>query len=251
MKTFSLCAIIGLFLFISTERFQAQSLKAEPYLKENLQNKAWPGVEELDSSVTETWDTITNQWVLTQKDNYTYIDYGRVNLHISYVRDTTKTGWIADQKWELTYARGMDSLQFLSQWDIVNNQWVYKTRKNTNSIQTINCYWWQEYSWDKNAGRWTNYKKYEIIYDTGNNKTSEAWYHWDVSSGQWAGENKQEFSYESNGKDTLKIIYNWDSSSNQWAGDTTIKELLRLKRKRYSACLLSLGYIHKPMGSIL
>jgi hypothetical protein len=199
MKAFSICAMIGLLLLVSTERIQAQSPKTEPDLQKNLRNKAWPGVEKLDSSLTETWDKITNQWVGTQKDKYTYIEYGKANLHISYVRDTNKTGWIADQKWEFTYARGMDSLQILSKWDVINNQWIYKTKREYHFNTNYQLLLLAEYSSDKNAGRWTNDNKYEIFYDTGNNMTSQAWYHWDISSGQWDGENKQEFSYDSNG----------------------------------------------------
>lgn len=60
--------VLGLCFLINAEGILAQSTTVESYLKENTLNKALPGVEQLDSTVTETWDTITNQFVISGKD---------------------------------------------------------------------------------------------------------------------------------------------------------------------------------------
>lgn len=209
----------GLFLLIGADIILAQTSPGNSYHEWNPQNKTWPGVEKLDSSIIETWDTITGKYIISRKDEYAYADYMREILHISYTRDTTGNKWIPGQKRETSYVTAMPSQEINSEWDANSNQWIYHTKREYkytgNYLMTSNL----EYGWNKSNSQWTFAKKEETTFNSANKPTSDSRYHWDTNESQWIGESKSENYYDSNMQDTLQIYFNWDSTLNQFIGE--------------------------------
>lgn len=190
------------------------SVKSQDFLKSAKVVKL-----RLNSMNYEKYDTINNQWISSEKDEYIYDINGNLTQEIWSEWDIPSSSWVGDWKYVYTYdASGNRDRETSYIWDNDINQWIanYKTdftydsyRNETDEIQ---------YNWNEDLNQWdisTTYK-HEYLYDNNGNitqKTDQALY---VGFDQWFYTGKTQYTYNASGFQTLEINYNWDMINNDW-----------------------------------
>ncbi len=131
-------------------------------------------------------DSNPNDWVYSNKYEYSYDLVGNRTLYLSFKWDLNLNGWIKVQKNEYSYdLDGNQTLWIAYKWNSYLNDWVYSTKN--------------EYSYDLEG---------EQILEISNK--------WDLNLDDWIPNRKHEYSYDLVGNRTLHIFYWWDSNPNDW-----------------------------------
>jgi hypothetical protein len=126
--------------------------------KVNQSKSALADVQNLDSTISKSWDTTTSQWVVSGKSKYNYDANGNNTLYIEYDWDKTTSKWVAAYKREYTFdAKG-------------------------NIILIVN------YQWDVNTSNWVGSYKQENTYDANGNETLYIYYHLDKTTSKLVGD---------------------------------------------------------------
>jgi len=97
MKTSCISAVMGTLLSIFTGVIPAQSINTafDRHPEKQTISKGSPsesspaGAQKIDSTITESWDTTANQWIVTAKREYTYDSRGYNIRLVGYFRDET------------------------------------------------------------------------------------------------------------------------------------------------------------------
>ena len=200
--------------FINPKTWKVKQLKSE-----------MEGTQLLDSTITEKWDTLTNQWVVRGK---TVIIYDAIG------NQTSKREWTGDEFfYEYSFdAKGNVIMSIPYLWDSYYDNWIPFYRRYRDSPIPITK---REYAYDANGNmtldieyglestnQWVYSKKWEFAFDENGKQTLESGYDWDATTSQWIGKDgypKSETTYDTNGSMTLKISYNWDYEANLWYAD--------------------------------
>jgi hypothetical protein len=219
------------------EKHEIQNSKRLKTLKVNQLKSSLTGVQKLDSTIIESWDTTTSRWNVYYKFIYTYDALLNNTLSTSYNWNDTIGQWICDWKIESAFnANGNEIYSIGYEWDKTSRKWVqsYKLECTYDALGNITRY--AEYRWDFATSQWINYHKDEYTYDAngkmtlrihlcyyekiesifnvnGNNILS-FYYDWDFDTSQWVFHSKFEIVYDAYGN--VNYSYFWDNTTSQW-----------------------------------
>jgi len=165
--------------------------------------------EKLDSTIWESWDTITNQWVSMYKNEYAYDTKGNQTLWIENKWNNSTSKWVGISKYEYTYDANRNQILYIvSYWDDATSRLVFyqkdESTYNANGNNTVVIYYW-----DITTNQWVGNTKVERTYDANGKCTLDAIYNWDKNNSQWIAYNKWEYTYDVNGESVLDIYYMW------------------------------------------
>ena len=174
---------------------------------------------------------IINNWYGRYKKEYTYDANNKLATQLDYLTIVTDNNFILTNKIEYTYdSIGNLIMSSSTAWDNTNNIWTmwysgigynafaqqteYTYDSNMNLIKTI------EYKWDNGINNYKFNLKKEWTYDNNGNKTMEVQYEWNNGINNWVGgyNEKREWTYDSNNKITMKAEYDWDWNVHVWKG---------------------------------
>jgi len=219
MKNFCLRTIIALFLYLFSNGIMAQSTGTKPDQVELM--KQYPKLlktpagdkyksastvsQLLDSTIWESYDSTTGQFVVLSETVYTYDANGKASTDIFYYRINSK--WIASLKNVYTYDdQGnvtSDIYYYLDEggnWNIYENrEYTYDDKGNV----ILDMIYWDLDDHIKQG------KKYEYIYDVNGNMTFDIRFNWDITTSQWVNFGRTIYTYDANGNMTIKIYYSW------------------------------------------
>jgi hypothetical protein len=137
------------------------------------------------------WDTVTQKWYFTSKEEYFYDQNGNDTLMILY-KTNVDNKWAFNQKYVTTY-----------------------NQKNNITSRAF-------YLWHNLTQKWWGQNKQIYEFDESGNKTLEAFYTWSDVRNKWQGSSKSEYGYDEHGLKVLLITYQWDQKLFDWVG--TVKE---------------------------
>jgi hypothetical protein len=147
---------------------------------------------EVDSIVTELYDTLTSKWNPTSM--------GKLLCNINE----------------------RDSVLLVQQLDEFNNIWInlFKNEYTYNNEGYIIC----GYDWNMSLNQWIPSGKTEYNFNTNLNFNQEILYSWNIDSAKWIGFSKTEDFLDNLGNIIMKVYSSWDNKSNQWT--STAKDTL-------------------------
>jgi hypothetical protein len=169
-----------------------------------------------DSSIVETWDINSLQWVKSIKQvQITYQTGGNKLFVYNWYRWDKNSGtWQHDSKSEITYdANGYQIMYVGCHWDPVINEWAFGY-KSTYSYDSNGVTGYCEYRWDAKARFWVPWGKSETTYDLNKSTSTTSW--WNQNTNQWVLWEKYESTYNNNKLKTLSLVYTWNDLSNNW-----------------------------------
>jgi flagellar hook protein FlgE len=176
MKAFCLTTLIGVLLIICANGIQAQptqtqihhielmkqfsvrwkdAVAKDTFYPQKLKTSkgrqlkyAKGGVQKPDSTIEESWEKTTNQWVDISKEEYTYDSNGNNTLYIVYIWNDTNSQWIAKHNEKSTYdVYGNRTsniwqvwLEFLSEWSIYRRTYYYPEQNPDIPKNNISVY---------------------------------------------------------------------------------------------------------------
>ena len=166
------------------------------------------------------WESIDNQLVLSEKEEYTYENSGNKISRIRYNWNNELNQWREQNKIESEYdVQGRLTMYAYYDWDNDVNQWrgqvIGKTEyiydAQGKSIKTIS------YDWDNGLSLWRKDRKYEEEFDANGSVIMEARYEWDNGLNDWKGSyEKRRYEYDTHGNLIKSIWYAWDNELNDW-----------------------------------
>jgi uncharacterized HAD superfamily protein len=204
----------------------------------------------LDSTIAETWDTLTNQWVNSSKEEIIY--FGNKTFHDFYFWDADSSQWLSNNniKEEFTYdvdgnilnfnfiyvrcnpafcccilhkdeygydTSGNITLESYYEWNESSNQWVGINKSEYTYAGNGEIASFNYFIWDRTTSKWVNIFKNECVYDNNGYQTSFCEYEWDTISNQWVGYSKYENTYDGSGKISIQYRYLWDKTTSNWS----------------------------------
>jgi hypothetical protein len=189
--------------------------KRKDGLKVNQFNSVSEGVQKLDSIIYESWDTTSDQLVVSLKEVFTYNTEGNKSSAISYIWDQTKSKWLKDVKQEYNYdASGKMTLEFDYSWfRSYTNVFENRSKREYTYDANGNLTFYIIYNWDEETSQWIVSSKEEYSYDANGNNILDITYDW--YDGKWNEYYKSEFVFDANGNKTLYIYYCWTLSTKQ------------------------------------
>jgi hypothetical protein len=129
------------------------------------------------------WDATSSQWLIYDKETYTFDNNGNLEQYMYYLWDDDYGDVLLDYRVDFTYdANGNRSLV-------------------------------TEYYWDVNSGLWITNWKTEYTYDAHENLTLRIDYAWDD---EWIQLQKEEFTYDENDHKLTYLYFEWDQSTSLW-----------------------------------
>jgi len=130
------------------------------------------------------WNSAIEQWVISQKSEYTHDAQGNTTSRMGYFWDNYSNQWDIDYKYEVMYDA------------------------QDNVISSV------EYDWNSSLNQWVPSDKFEYTY--GSNQAIRTWHKWDSDMNQWKLYGKFEYTYDEQGNELLDIGIVWDSDLNEW-----------------------------------
>ncbi|MCF8362181.1 MAG: T9SS type A sorting domain-containing protein [Prolixibacteraceae bacterium] len=131
----------------------------------------------------QDYDTITNEWINTNKQTYSIDSDGNITFD-----------YLLGEEWNST----------LGKWDTV----VIQKRRHDEYGNTN--------SYEIQFPKYLMYLKTEITFDKNGKKTLQTDYAWDVASSQFVYDSKYENEYNATGNIIKTINSVWDSTENVW-----------------------------------
>ena len=154
-----------------------------------------------------------NQWITSWKNENTYNSDGNTTQLIFYSFDEMMGQIVPNRKHENLYNLDGNQIGYILYiW--TNNQWVasfkWEFSLDLNGVPTQ----YLAYDWD--GSQFVLSGKCDFSYDTDDNLIQEIGYDWNENTSQWDYDWKNEYSYDSFGNTTLDIYYYWSSYLLQW-----------------------------------
>jgi hypothetical protein len=164
--------------------------------------------------IRDIWDNDISQWIGERKWEYEYDAQGRQTLYISYVWNNDINQWIRNWKYEREYdVQGYEIIVASYHWESDLNDWLSQSR---------NEYQW-EYQFDGNqritqaiaVSYYGYFIKYEYAYDAQGNQIMRTYYTWE-NDGFWESKIKDEWTYDMQKNITMHNWYSWNNELNVW-----------------------------------
>jgi hypothetical protein len=157
--------------------------------------------QKLDSSVSAIWDIQAEQFVFTEKYEYTYNELGQIAM-LSFLKwDQAENRWTDFARENYTYNASGKLLTSLSlQWDAIAGVWVNFTQTASHWDANGRNAGWEYYEWDDIREWLQGLYKDERAYDENGFESSFANYSGDTVTNQWIGNLKYEFTNNNQGR---------------------------------------------------
>ncbi|MFC2100379.1 T9SS type A sorting domain-containing protein [Bacteroidota bacterium] len=184
-----------------------------PIQQNSLINK-----HKLDSTIYESYNSSSSQWINSQKTTHFYDIYGKNTVTYYYIWDDSPGQWIEQEKNEFTFnTSGQLTEKIQYKWDTISSQWTgfYKSDYSYNTNGKINLF--EGYDWSNN--QWYMEDKEEYMYDPNGYMIQFIDYDWNQNSNQWYAAEKEDFTINTSGKIVELLGYDWDTTNIQWVND--------------------------------
>jgi hypothetical protein len=178
----------------------------------------------LDSTISEEWDNLADQFVFTEKYEYEYDGTGNCTQSTTSRWDSTSGQWIKyfkeTNQWD---GNGRDMGNEYYRWSGGRELWnpFLKIEKNydANGYENLATLFYG----DTITGLWIGSRKYESILDSKGQLTEIVTSLWDSNNNQWLPDYKEEITWNVAGKPVLHMYYQYDAVNMQWV--QSIKEV--------------------------
>lgn len=137
----------------------------------------------LDIRDFQLWDASSSQWLIYDKETYTYDNNENLEQYMYYLWDDDFGDLLLNYKIDFTYDANRN-------WSLVI-----------------------EYYWDVDTGVWITNWKTEYTYDVSENLAQIIDYAWD---GEWYPQEKEEYTYDENDHMLTYLYSEWDQSATLW-----------------------------------
>jgi len=155
---------------------------------------------------TDEWKWVNGVKTGVTKSETDFYASGKTKMTASWGWDSNTNDWRGSSKNEYTYnTAGQTTLWVISQW--YNGVWAGESRytytydergNKTASIYEV---------YDLSASKWVGSSKYEYAYDNKDRPTDQAYYTWNTSANDWVGANRNVYAYDANGNTILEHYY--------------------------------------------
>lgn len=176
----------------------------------------------VQETATWTWSSAKNDWIGTEKIEYTYYSNGKIEWQRIY-------SW-GNNDWEKKYAAyyeysGTKQILVIN-YIGSNNEWVANTRfenqYDTNGREILAVSY---SSYNVATQIWIGDKKTVSAYDQWGYQTlDERYSSW--SNGVWIGSYKVEYEFDADGNKLMTANYVWDGTNKKWKGTNKEKKVL-------------------------
>jgi len=233
----------------SEKRFSGDLISASKCTLEKLRQlqaspqKAASATEmQMDSLLVEFYDTVTQEWVLTERELYTYDGNGNMTSLVMYEFDSTEMKILLEGKETVTYnPQGYPTEVVMIEWDEESSQWVNSMKfelvyDGQGMLLQNLTYYWDEgqwvlmvqidmtydggvlveelwYHWDEDSAKLILFSKDELIYDDGKLTTLNSYW---MDEGDWMLSDITTYEYDANGNMTLELLQSQDWFTEEW-----------------------------------
>jgi hypothetical protein len=173
--------------------------------------------QKMDSMYYEDYDTATSEWILADRDIFTYDSKGNMIQYVSDSLDPSTMKLVPSEKEDLTFdANGNITVYLAYVWNKSTSQWVYSEKweetfdGNNNLTKAI------IYTWDTIGNQWVKEVEYDLTYDANNLLIKEILYARDSLTSQMVKELQWENTYDGQGNITSEMASYWDAGSSAW-----------------------------------
>ena len=159
-------------------------------------------------------DVYYNENSLQSKSERTFDANGNQTLSISYSWNTTTQSFVLYYKRESTYdANGNQTLSIFYNWNTDTQSFVPSSKSESTYDANGNYTLLIGYDWNTDTQSFVPYHKGEYTYDANGNFTLYVSYYWNTDTQSFVPNYKIESTYDTNGNQTLYVRYSWNSSS--------------------------------------
>lgn len=174
-------------------------------------------------SVTKwSWSTAKNDWVGTEKIEYTYYPNGKIEWQRVYAWGSDD--WI--YKYAAYYEYSGNHQTLVVNYTGLNNEWIPNTRfENQYDAKGHEILAASYSSYNAATQTWIGDKKTVSAYDQwGHQILDEHYASW--ANGTWIGSSKVEYEFDADGNKLMTANYTWDSANLKWKGTKKEKTVL-------------------------
>jgi len=139
--------------------------------------------QKLDSILWELYDAHNTNWVISDRELFTYDDKGNMTTYVWFAYDSDEMKILPLEK---------------------------ETVKHNAQGQATEIIW---LAWDKASGQWLNQGKFELTYDESGNLIQEIVSEWDPASSAWFVVAQFEMTYDAEGRLLTELWSYWDEDS--------------------------------------
>lgn len=171
--------------------------------------------QKLDSLLWELYDAALSQWLLSDRELFTYDDKGNMTSYVWFAYDSVDMAILPYDKEIVKYnAQGQPTEIIWQIWDKASGQWLNWGKfalmydENGNLIQE------RISDWDPNGGQWMLGAQFDMTYDGSGMLLTELWSFWE--EGEWVPYFRTTYTYDSNGNLTEENTQAKDPSSGMW-----------------------------------
>jgi hypothetical protein len=129
--------------------------------------------QKLDSVLSESRDPVSNQWWLSNKEEYSYDGRGNVTTSSYYDRYPSGKEWVGSDRQETAFdSEGNLILMISYLWDSLGKKWM-EDYKNEYVFENGNKKYDRDFTWDKGTNQWVNDGVMTYEYSDGSLVSSE------------------------------------------------------------------------------
>lgn len=129
------------------------------------------------------------QWVLSQKEVYTYDDQARITSRALYYTNDYGETWAGYEKETATYnVYGLMETYYPYVWDYSLNDWVGSTMQNAQHFHYLangQDDWIESFVWEN--GEWSNFCREYYFYNDNNQLLRQEFNYWNRTHQDWLG----------------------------------------------------------------
>jgi hypothetical protein len=142
-----------------------------------------------------SWNVFEMRWENDYKYDYSILPTGKVAVRIAFTSDISNQ-WVESFKEEYTYDSNVNEiLKINSQMDTTLNQWIlqdkYERIYDLSNLLISDI----SYSWNQISNSWIPVSENDFSFDSNGNNTKESYYNWDAMSSKWKIYYKFEYFY--------------------------------------------------------
>ena len=178
--------------------------------------------QKLDSSVFQTRDASTGQWVNGTKDLFLYDQKGYNTRRTELQWNKTTGQWVGETRNDYSFdSKGNQTQDIWYMWEAAVNNWVFGTKTESAYNAGNNITQMVFYNWDKPSGKWVSDQKDDYTYDTSGFMTQHIHYkRWDATLSQWILDYKETYTIDAKGNRTGYVLSQWSESGSQWINNS-------------------------------
>lgn len=157
-----------------------------------------------------SWDETNNQWVNSEKTDYTFNDNESLTSSYVFSWDADQNYWRDNRKLDITYDNnGYYEFYIYLKWNVDLNRWDNYWKEETDYDANGNLL--LLVSWDNDdLNEWIYNYKEEHTFNTEGLKETSIIYFWEIQFNDWRPNDKEEYSHNGSGLLIEKLQYFWN-----------------------------------------